>query len=479
MTPLPVQDGSVQPHTTVGEGGNPLSEREMEVAQLLVTGASNAEIARALVISPHTVKVHLRNVFDKLQVSSRTEASLLLIQRGWVIVPGVEVTAGGDVAGKAAPLRLPDPSPLADLPSAPQPWQLAGVGLALVVIVAAWLLPGWLMTARPAMTLLSDGGEPRLGQPVIEAMPRWTILSAMPVAASRMAAAKLAGDIYVVGGEGAEGKTLDVVAVYTPNAGQWRTAAPLPAPRANLGLSLVGEGLVVAGGNRLELSAPGGVLIYDDMVRYDRATDSWQAAGKLPLPLAGAALVTQGNALYLLGGWNGQSVDDRVWRLPLAQVDVATPGDWALITHLPRAAGWLGAVTVGQTIYVAGGYDGRTELADFQAWEVSRGAWQQLASLTAPRGGLGLVYDDLTVVAVGGGWTRAIQTHERYDALTNQWLTIPSPIQGEWRNLAAVADKGNIYLFGGWGGDYLDTQLQYQSTFRALLPAITTVREGD
>lgn len=52
----------------------PLSDRELEVLQLMATGASNQNIAEALVIAINTVKRHARNIFDKLGVENRTQA---------------------------------------------------------------------------------------------------------------------------------------------------------------------------------------------------------------------------------------------------------------------------------------------------------------------------------------------------------------------------------------------------------------------
>jgi len=54
------------------------SEREKEVTELLLQGKSNKQIALALGISASTVEYHLKNVYKKLQVSSRTEAVLRL-----------------------------------------------------------------------------------------------------------------------------------------------------------------------------------------------------------------------------------------------------------------------------------------------------------------------------------------------------------------------------------------------------------------
>lgn len=62
---------------TDGEGLiEPLSEREAEVLRLLARGLTNKDIAQALILSVRTVEAHLRSIYAKLDVSSRTEAAL-------------------------------------------------------------------------------------------------------------------------------------------------------------------------------------------------------------------------------------------------------------------------------------------------------------------------------------------------------------------------------------------------------------------
>jgi two-component system NarL family response regulator len=57
-----------------------LTEREIEVLGLVAKGNSNKSIARKLFISEKTVKNHLTNIFQKLEVSDRTQAALLAIK---------------------------------------------------------------------------------------------------------------------------------------------------------------------------------------------------------------------------------------------------------------------------------------------------------------------------------------------------------------------------------------------------------------
>ena len=60
-----------------------LSEREVEVLKLAAKWMSNKDIADELSLSVRTVQAHLANIFNKLQVGSRTEAILYGLKNGW------------------------------------------------------------------------------------------------------------------------------------------------------------------------------------------------------------------------------------------------------------------------------------------------------------------------------------------------------------------------------------------------------------
>jgi DNA-binding NarL/FixJ family response regulator len=61
-----------------------LSEREIEVLKLIANGNDNAEIARALFISPKTVKNHISNILMKLQMENRIQAAVYAVRSGIV-----------------------------------------------------------------------------------------------------------------------------------------------------------------------------------------------------------------------------------------------------------------------------------------------------------------------------------------------------------------------------------------------------------
>ena len=65
----------------------PLTARELTVLTELVAGHNNDVIARALRLSPNTVRTHVQNILSKLKVHSKLEAVSLAIRRGWIHIP--------------------------------------------------------------------------------------------------------------------------------------------------------------------------------------------------------------------------------------------------------------------------------------------------------------------------------------------------------------------------------------------------------
>lgn len=60
-----------------------LSDREMDILKALVEGLDHREVAEKLFISPHTVRTHISNIYQKLHVKNRAQAIKIAIKKRW------------------------------------------------------------------------------------------------------------------------------------------------------------------------------------------------------------------------------------------------------------------------------------------------------------------------------------------------------------------------------------------------------------
>lgn len=86
-----------RPYSEPGSPFHPLSGREMQVLEAVVTGLSNKEIAGALGISHQTVKNHVTSILRKFSVEDRTQAVVYALKHGWVRLK----TSGARSEGRA------------------------------------------------------------------------------------------------------------------------------------------------------------------------------------------------------------------------------------------------------------------------------------------------------------------------------------------------------------------------------------------
>ncbi|MFQ5578782.1 MAG: LuxR C-terminal-related transcriptional regulator, partial [Anaerolineae bacterium] len=252
-----------------------LSKRELEVLKSLAKGHSNQEIARELVISVNTVRVHLRNIFAKLEVQSRTEATMRAVQEGWV----TPVTPNGDVEPAAGAKATP----------ALAAWQKVYFGVAVIVAALVFFTP-LIKPAinRPARDPFVDS-NPKAVIPV-PPVPNeeWAYQAQMPTARSRFALVAYNGLLYLMGGDRTSGTT-GLVEVFDPATKTWQELASKPTLTANIQGAAIGGEIYVAGG------CANTTQVTDRLEIFDPAGNSWRTGAPLPQPLcAYAAAVSNG-----------------------------------------------------------------------------------------------------------------------------------------------------------------------------------------
>jgi len=443
----------------------PLSERERELVQLLARGLSNREIANQLYISPNTVKVHLRNIYGKLNVSSRTEATMVAVRMGWVEVerqagqatkePGLPDEPGNTAIDEWATWdqhveSQPD-GPLAL-------WQrIYLVAAALVVALGLWQIwSGPAKHAEPFTDRPAEGPQWSPGR-----LSRWQAVAQMPIQRDRLAVVAHQGRLYAIGGETAEG-VIGTVEIYWPDDDRWTRGAPKPIPVANVGAVALGNVIYVPGGT----TADG--QISDHLEVYDPSVDergAWTTGPRMPESRSAYAIAKDGTTLYVFGGWDGSAYVSTSFRYD------PTQETWSTVADMPTPRAFAGAGRIGDRIYVVGGYDGTQELATCEVYHPPSDTWETCPPMNAPRGGIGVAVIADALYVIGGGWENYLVENEYYSPAQGTWRTFPSPILEEWRNLGVASNGTHLYAIGGWDGGFLGVNQAYRAIYRLYMPS--------
>jgi DNA-binding CsgD family transcriptional regulator len=441
-----------------------LSDRELEILRLVATGLSNKEIAAQLVLSPNTVKVHLRNIFGKIGVQSRTEATMYAVRQGWVEVAvelrEAEAEESEAEAEAGAQPKLPSvATPLLPQPRVtiepPLPWPQRIALILAVALVVAGLVITWPRATTVSGASRSEFSDlPGASAPVLTSSgeTRWEPGVPMPTPRGRLALVSWRSRLYAIGGITSGGVT-GAVEIYDILKSAWSPGATKPTPVANVLAVVLDDKIIVPGGftsNGLPTNA---------VEVYDPATDTWSSGAALPSAVFAYALAVHDGKAYLFGGTNGRNYLNQV-----LAYDPATDR-WTLRAPMPMQRGFAAAATLGDAIYVVGGYDGQREFATCERYLPKRDVWETCAPLAVGRGGLGLTAMAGRLYAIGGGWSGYLAFAEKYDPEANVWSPIETPLAGEWRNLAVATYHTDLYAVGGWNGQSYLAMMERYSPF--------------
>lgn len=439
-----------------------LSKRELQVLEMVVSGASNQEIAKKLVISLNTVKVHVRNIFSKLDVQSRTEASLRAIQEGLVTVTDNGAPASSDEI-EATPTKtyLLDPNPPLVLPQWQQIYFLLAALVAALVVAIPWLPQNRYTLAAIPPVIYKPVATPA-PPPSTTSIERWTVHPAMAGGRAGLALVGLNNELFAIGGIKENNTATRSVEIYDTTTRAWVEGNNKPTAAANIIGAVLDDRIYVPGGCTQE-GTP-----LDVLEIYSRADDSWTEAEPLPEPRCAYGLVVYQDKLYLFGGWGDQAFEDSIFVYSPAE-DTWTTSPYTL----PQPLGHFGAAVLDDVIYIAGGYDGQAEFDATYTFDPTSGQWTPKAALHEKRGGLGLVSYNGSLYAVGGGWAHDLTSSEKYNPAADSWTTFETPSTSQWRNMGLTTIGNVLYAVGGWNGsthEFMSDVVSYQVAFKIFFP---------
>lgn len=474
-----------------------ISERERDILRLVAMGATNQQIANQLNISINTVKVHLRNIFEKIGAASRTEATVFAIRQGLVqldrapeaasALPGDEPP--GDMGGATpidAPSTLAETSPAANTsapadtletaqmsvePSVsfepiPQPFDTTivaaptGSGRARLLLFAALGLVVLLTGAVAYLLMQRQTPAPTTSLTPVQSAPltRWKSHSAWAQPRTDFAIAAADNKLYLIGG--AQGDTVSAaVDRYDPSKDQLVALNAKPTAVRNVRAVTLGGKIYVPGGEGQD----GKVLAICEA--YDPRTKQWESLPPLPAPRSRYALADFEGQLYLFGGWDGTSYRAEVFVLdPRAKT-------WAESAPMRTPRANAGAALVEERIYVIGGENQSGPLTANERFDPTNDngdVWESVVPLSEPVMSPAVVGTVNSVLL----FDPQKRTATEYSPTADAWQT-PVPVPDEiGLSSRAAALSTSIFLFGPNSAKQPGAVSEYQVLYSTLVPII-------
>ena len=201
-----------------------------------------------------------------------------------------------------------------------------------IVLIGGWMPRGSNLTAQTsnAVYALRDG--------------EWTELPSLNIPRAAGAAAVVGDEIVVAGGQN-DGELVGPTETF--DGASWREGAAIPTPREHLGAASDGDYFYAVGGRKLSSDRNSGAL-----ERYEPSADRWQRLPSMPVPAGSVAATLIGDNIVVVGGEETTGILDKVQAFDLGTEE------WAELPPIPEPVHGPSVGAVADTLYVLGGATG-------------------------------------------------------------------------------------------------------------------------
>ena len=310
------------------------------------------------------------------------------------------------------------------------------VALVLVAAAAAVLLSGG---GDDADQPSSAGSTPAVAATTLPEDLEWQPIRDAPFRRQYAAATAVGGRIWVLGGVGVKASST-TTKVYDPATDRWTTGPGLPLPLHHfMAVTYEGEVVVIGG------FVPGDELTSEvsDRVFVLRDGTSWEELPSLNHPRAAAAAAVVGDKIVVVGG----QADGKL----VPETEVFDGQGWKDVAEMPTPREHLGAASDGRFVYAVGGRELSADknVGALERYDPASDSWTELEPMPTATGSVGAGYAGGRVVAVGGeSSTSASDVVQGYDIQKRKWSELPN-LPEPRHGVAVTALKDSLYAIGG------------------------------